>query len=245
MPKIKKYVLSSAGALLVATAAVGGFAWQKADNGDPRAPTVSVQRGNLIETAAASGKIEPDVQVEVKSRVAGQVIEVLVKEGDTVEAGQLLVKLDPVDAQRQLSSARVARSRAQADVMAAKASLSMAELEEKNSSVSESLARQSAEVGLGSSDAARSAGHATRVAASKVTLSTNNLYTSFDSTLYVLSKCDATPVLAWCEDYGFDHESSAAELELTDLAASTYYVVVDSFNAEFSGTTYQLDVSVE
>ena len=86
MPKIKKYVLSSAGALLVATAAVGGFAWQKADNGDPRAPTVSVQRGNLIETAAASGKIEPDVQVEVVNAtgvtgLAGQVAAALEVQG--------------------------------------------------------------------------------------------------------------------------------------------------------------------
>ncbi len=170
MPKMKKYVLSSAGALLVATAAALGFAWQKGDGNAPLAPTVNVQRGNLIETAAASGKIEPDVQVEVKSRVAGQVIEVLVKEGDTVQAGQLLVKLDPVDAQRQLSSARVARSRTLADVQAAKASLAMAELEQRNSSVTESLARESAELGLSSSDAARSAGHATRVASSKVTL---------------------------------------------------------------------------
>jgi HlyD family secretion protein len=178
MPKMKKYVLSSAGALLVVTAAVGGYAWQSGDSKDPRAPTVNVQRGNLIETAAASGKIEPDVQVEVKSRVAGQVIEVLVKEGDAVQAGQLLVKLDPVDALRQLSSTRVAKSRAQADVQAAKASLAMAELEEKNSEVTESLARESAQLGLGSSDAARTAGHATRVAGSKVTLSRAQLSAS-------------------------------------------------------------------
>jgi HlyD family secretion protein len=78
------------------------------------------------------------------------VIGVLVKEGDAVQAGQLLVKLDPVDALRQLSSTRVAKSRAQADVQAAKASLAMAELEEKNSEVTERLARESAQLGLSS-----------------------------------------------------------------------------------------------
>jgi hypothetical protein len=81
--------------------------------------------------------------------------------------------------------------------------------------------------------------------AAKVTLSTNNLFTSFDSALYVLSACNAAPVLAWCEDYALDHEASAAELELTDVPAGTYFVVVDSFNSSLSGTTYQLDVSVE
>ena len=123
-----------------------------------RLPTATVQRGSLVETAAASGKIEPDVQVEVKSRGSGQVIEVLVKEGDQVQAGQLLVKLDPTDAQRQLASARVTKNRALADLQAARASLSAAQLEQENSQVTEQVAQESAELGLGSSDAARSAG---------------------------------------------------------------------------------------
>src|SRR5690606_28215724 len=121
-------------------AAAGGYAWQQRAQAEPAARSgMEVRRGSLVETASASGKIEPDVQVEVKSRVAGQVIEVLVKEGDTVELGQLLVRLDPVDAQRQLASAKVAKSRALADVQAAQASLSVAELETKNSEVSASV----------------------------------------------------------------------------------------------------------
>ncbi|MEO8177728.1 MAG: efflux RND transporter periplasmic adaptor subunit [Deltaproteobacteria bacterium] len=168
--KKKRVLLSSAGALLIATAAVGGYAWQQNDRAPSVGPSVAVHRGTLVETAAASGKIEPDVQVEVKSRGSGQVIEVLVKEGDQVRAGQLLVKLDPTDAQRQLASAEVARKRTLADVQAARASLAVAQLEEQNSEVTRSVAQQSADLGLGSSDAARTAGHATQVAASNVTL---------------------------------------------------------------------------
>src|SRR5690606_13831448 len=107
--------------LVIASGAAGGYAWQRTAQADSvGVQGMEVRRGSLVETASASGKIEPDVQVEVKSRVAGQVIEVLVKEGDTVEAGQLLVRLDPVDAERQLASAKVAKSRALADVQAAK-----------------------------------------------------------------------------------------------------------------------------
>jgi HlyD family secretion protein len=166
----KRALLSSAGALLIATAAAGGYAWQQNDRPRAAGPTVTAHRGTLVETAAASGKIEPDVQVEVKSRGSGQVIEVLVKEGDQVQAGQLLVKLDPTDATRQLASAKVARNRALADVQAARASLGMAQLDEQNSEVTESVAQKSAELGLGSTDAARTATHATKVAASNVTL---------------------------------------------------------------------------
>jgi RND family efflux transporter MFP subunit len=166
-----RYLLSSAVALLIATGlAGGGYAWQQTAKAAPPAAGMEVHRGNLVETASASGKIEPVVQVEVKSRASGQVIEVLVKEGDQVEAGQLLVRLDPTDAQRQLAAAKVARNRAVADVQSAKASLQVADLEAQNSQVTSSVAKQSADLGLGSSDAARTAEHATRVAASNTTL---------------------------------------------------------------------------
>ncbi len=168
--KKTRYLLSGAGALLIATSAVGGYAWQQNGKADPLGPLVEVRRGDLIETAAASGKIEPDVQVEVKSRASGQVIEVLVKEGDQVEAGQLLVRLDPTDASRQLAAAKVARNRVLADLQAARASVSVSELEAQNDKVSESVAKQSAELGLGSTDAARGAEHVTRVAAANVKL---------------------------------------------------------------------------
>lgn len=168
--KKTRYLVSGLSALLIAGGAVGGYAWQQTAKAAPAAAGMEVRRGNLVETASASGKIEPEVQVEVKSRVSGQVIEVLVKEGDQVQAGQLLVRLDPVDAQRQLEAAKVARSRARADVEAAQATLAVSELETQNSEVTSRVAQQSADLGLGSSDAARSAQHASRVAASNVSL---------------------------------------------------------------------------
>ncbi|HEX6244011.1 MAG TPA: hypothetical protein VFZ61_24010, partial [Polyangiales bacterium] len=82
-------------------------------------------------------------------------------------------------------------------------------------------------------------------AATKVTLSTNNAGTSFDTTLYAMAKCDDAPVLAWCEDYALDRKASGAELVLSNLAAGSYFVVVDSFNVSLAGSTFQLDVKVE
>jgi HlyD family secretion protein len=168
--KKTRYLVSSLAALLIAGGAVGGYAWQQTAQAEPAQAGMEVRRGSLVETASASGKIEPEVQVEVKSRVSGQVIEVLIKEGDQVEAGQLLVRLDPVDAQRQLEAAKVQRSRTLADVQAAQASLSIAELETNNSAVTSRVAKESSDLGLGSSDAARTAEHASRVAASNVSL---------------------------------------------------------------------------
>ncbi len=168
--KKTRYVLPGVGVVLIAALGAGGYAWQRTATAAPVTSGLEVRRGRLVETASASGKIEPEVQVEVKSRGSGQVIQVLVKEGDNVEAGQLLVQLDPIDAQRQLASAKVARSRALADVQAAQASLAISELETQDSEVTSSLAKQSAVLGLGSSDAARSAEHLARVAVSNVGL---------------------------------------------------------------------------
>jgi HlyD family secretion protein len=164
------YLASGAGALLVATSALGAYAWQQKDDPAVHGPLVEVQRGNITETAAASGKITPDVQVEVKSRASGQVVEVLVKEGDTVESGQLLVHLDPTDATRQLAEAKLARRRVQADLEAARATLAVAELEAKNDAITSTVAKQSSDLGLGSNDAARAAEHAAHVADANVKL---------------------------------------------------------------------------
>ena len=56
--KKTRYLLSSAAALLIATSAVGGYAWHR--NGKAAAPSagMEVRRGSLVETASASGKEE-------------------------------------------------------------------------------------------------------------------------------------------------------------------------------------------
>jgi HlyD family secretion protein len=166
----KRAVVSALATIVVATSAAGGYAWYAKPSAAPAGPTVSVKRGSLTETASASGKIEPAVQVEIKSRVGGEVMEILVKEGDQVEAGQLLVKLDSTDAERQLASARVARDKVKADLAAAQASLAVSDLDAKNSKVSEELAAKSAELGLGTTDAARTASHATKIAGANLSL---------------------------------------------------------------------------
>jgi HlyD family secretion protein len=64
----------------------------------------------------------------------------------------------------------VARDRVKAELASAQASLSVADLERKNSQVSQEVAEKSAELGLGSTDAARTAAHATKVAGANITL---------------------------------------------------------------------------
>lgn len=55
--------------------------------------TVTVR--NITESVSASGKIQPEVEVKISSDVSGQIVELYVKEGDSVQQGQLLLVINP------------------------------------------------------------------------------------------------------------------------------------------------------
>lgn len=74
---------------------------------------VDVKRGDLLIEVVETGAILPKDRVEVKSKVAGQVIELLVEEGAHIKKGQPLLRLDPTDYQREV--AKAAASVAQAN----------------------------------------------------------------------------------------------------------------------------------
>lgn len=50
---------------------------------------------SIVETVSANGKIQPEAEVKISPDVSGEVVELYVKEGDRVKAGDLLAKIDP------------------------------------------------------------------------------------------------------------------------------------------------------
>jgi len=68
--------------------------------------TVPVTRGNLVATVSGSGSVAAEQSVNLSFQTAGTVTDVLVKEGDVVQAGQALVRLDDRTLQLQVTSAR-------------------------------------------------------------------------------------------------------------------------------------------
>jgi len=57
----------------------------------------AVDNQEVIGIVTASGKIYPQTEVKVSPDVPGEIIELYVEEGDSVKAGQLLLKLKPDD----------------------------------------------------------------------------------------------------------------------------------------------------
>ena len=56
---------------------------------------VSIENNTIIETVNASGKIQPAVEVKITPEVSGEIIELPVKEGQSVKKGDLLAKINP------------------------------------------------------------------------------------------------------------------------------------------------------
>ena len=54
-----------------------------------------VVRGTIVEKVSASGKIQPEVEVKVSPDVSGEIVSLNVAEGDSVVAGQELLKIRP------------------------------------------------------------------------------------------------------------------------------------------------------
>lgn len=76
-------------------AVVGIFIKKKTE---PKGVEIEVEKSqlrNINETVSASGRIFPEKEVKISSDVSGEIVELYVAEGDSVVAGQLLVKIDP------------------------------------------------------------------------------------------------------------------------------------------------------
>ena len=65
-----------------------------------------VEKGDLAKSVVATGKVEPIIKVEVKSKASGIVKKLFVDAGDRVKKGQLLAQLDKDEIQAQVEQSR-------------------------------------------------------------------------------------------------------------------------------------------
>jgi len=77
--------------------------------------TATPFRSDIHATYAASASITSDADAPVTARVAGEVVELLVEEGDSVKAGQVLARLDGERLRLEMLSAKANLERAQRD----------------------------------------------------------------------------------------------------------------------------------
>ena len=116
----RRLVLIGATAIIVAAA--GGF-WMLRD-GDKAAFQIQVvEKGDIISTISASGKLQAVGTVEVGSQVSGQISEILVDFNSPVKRGQLLARIDPSTFEAKVLQAQANLATANATLAQAKANL--------------------------------------------------------------------------------------------------------------------------
>ncbi|AOW11622.1 efflux transporter periplasmic adaptor subunit [Hydrogenophaga crassostreae] len=99
--------------LVVALMVAGTLAWRSLPGGE-RVAVVPVVRSAIAQSVVATGRLNAPARLDIATEVTAQVLAVLVQAGDTVKAGDLLLRLADDEAQASLQQARAALAEAQA-----------------------------------------------------------------------------------------------------------------------------------
>ena len=83
--------------------------------------TVPVQSKNVTLQITASGTVKPVQSVNISPKTSGQLTELRVEQGDKVEQGQIIARMDSADIQAQLIQSRAKLAQAQAELDLARA----------------------------------------------------------------------------------------------------------------------------
>jgi HlyD family secretion protein len=113
--------------ILVVGSVVAGFVLSN------RKPKTSVQTGKvervevLDSVVSASGEIRAKEFVDIQTEIAGVIVELPVKEGERVQQGDVLLRIDPFQARQDVASAQAQLDSANADAGTAQVQISTAE----------------------------------------------------------------------------------------------------------------------
>lgn len=134
-PKKRNWILISLVAVFIILAI---YAFIKG-NAKPKGTPVSVavaEKRTIKETVSASGKIYPVTEVKISSDVSGEIVELYVKEGDSVVMGQILAKINP-----DAYVSAVERGEASLNTSKAQLAISKAQIESNKAQMEQILAQ--------------------------------------------------------------------------------------------------------
>ena len=143
MKRWKKIVLSIVAAAVLIGLVLGGIAWSR--RGVVAVQIGKVIRQDLASIVTASGEIKPPSNqwANVNANSFGKITGILVKEGDRVKRGQLLLKTESVQQEADVKAQEAALLTARADASAAEAAVasSSANLKTSQADLAQSRAR--------------------------------------------------------------------------------------------------------
>lgn len=134
--KSKKLLLymAIAAVLLVLILIIGKSQGWFGKEGMVRVATEKGARRDIVEIITANGKIQPETEVSISPDVSGEIVDLVVKEGDEVNKGQYLLKIKPEAYIMARNRAEASLNNARARLKQAEAQLEMASLDYKRNS---------------------------------------------------------------------------------------------------------------
>lgn len=100
-------ITAAAVVIAIAVGAYYGYSAFFGNTNSVRYVSAAAERGALIVSVSSSGQVSASNQIDIKSKVSGDVIYVGVKSGQQVAAGALLIRLDDGDAQKSVRDAEI------------------------------------------------------------------------------------------------------------------------------------------
>lgn len=91
---------------LLAVIAIAAVLFGRGKDNIVSVTTENVAKRTITQTVSAIGTIQPETEVKIAPETSGEISQLNVKEGDTVKAGQLLVRIKPDIVETQLEQVR-------------------------------------------------------------------------------------------------------------------------------------------
>jgi len=129
MKTSRKLSLAGAGAGVLLVGAWGFSTLSGASTTIDPSKLATVERGTMVRSVVATGKVEPITKVEIKSKANGIIEHLLTEVDQVVQAGQVLAELDKENLTARLREARANLQAAEAAREAAVAQLKKNEIE--------------------------------------------------------------------------------------------------------------------
>ncbi len=117
----KRWIYIGIGLVVVLLIAGGLIAATRGNTKLDPSKLAKVERGDLAKSVVATGKVEPIIKVEVKSKASGIVTKLFVDAGSRVKKGQLLAQLDKEEIQSQVAQSKAALQAAEANLASSQA----------------------------------------------------------------------------------------------------------------------------
>lgn len=121
------YILIGIVVLLVVLSIIGKSAGWIGQPNEMEVELATAKKVTIVEKVSASGAVQPVLEVTISPDVPGEIIQLNVDEGDSVNPGDLLIKIRPDNFQSALSRSRAIMNQQKANLANAKAMLASAE----------------------------------------------------------------------------------------------------------------------